>query len=437
MGVSADSVRLAIAPETVAGVMDAPPAFELLRSTGESVSFAYENTTSNELGGEGRGVRDSILTGGAVTGSINFELAKDIGFEDMMASLFGSAWGNDPLGIGIGADEIYVSDDRHTFTYEKTWDMGADAPDPYLYHRYYGCIADTCTLTITPNQPITGSFGLIGTTFDTDTDEAAGATYAPASTTQVMTAPLVTAITLLDDQGNTVFDVMTSCWTNLVINFASNNRAIPCIGTLGNRESVLGRFEVTIDYSVYFANDFMTDALKAQTDFKLIVSMLDNLGNEYDLEFPRVRVSTAEVTAGGTGQDVVVTGQMVGLVGADPDIYSAKLTRVAGGAPVETPLTALAAGAGASSVEVTITMGAGPATAAQSSLDVEITPDGGAAIPFSVALTEGDVASDVAAVLATEIDDDPNLAAVAVGEVVTVTPAGTTTNLTDATATIS
>ncbi|MFN3261322.1 MAG: phage tail tube protein [Pikeienuella sp.] len=437
MGVSADSVRLAIAPEATPGVIAAAPAFKVVRATGEGVSFAYESTTSNELGGEGRGVRDSILTGGAVTGPINFELAKDAAFEDMIAAVFGSAWGADPLAIGAGPDTLYVSDTLKTFTFEKRWNMGAGAPDPFLYHRYLGVVPDTASLTITPNQPITGSIGFVGASFANDNAEAAGATYVQPSTTPVMTAPLVRGISMKDSEGATVFDIGTACWTNLAVNFASNTRNVPCIGTLGSRESVLGRFEATIDYSVYFSSDFLVDALVAQEDFALEVTLEDALGNSYLLTFPRVRISTAETVAGGSGQDVVVSGQMVALVGVAPDVYSARIDRTVavGGGPL--PLAVSAAGAGPASTEVTITFSEGPATVAQVSADISLTADGGASVDFNVPISEGDTAADVASAVAAAIDVDAGFVASAVGGTVTVTPEGGATNITAASAAIS
>jgi hypothetical protein len=245
----------------------------------------------------------------------------------MLAALMGSSFGNDPLGETISADQVYVSSTKQSFTLEKRWDMGGGSP-AYRYHRYLGLVPDTLTLNITPNEPITGSVGFIGNTLETGTTAIAGSTYVSAGANPVMTAPLVTGITLFDVDDNNVFDVGTSCFTSIAVNLASNNRAVNCIGTLGAKDTVLGRFEATIGYSVYFANDFMLDALLAQTEYKLVVSVMDAAGNGYTLTFPRVKISSAQVAAGGSGEDVVVTGEMTALVPETP-AYPMLVERIA------------------------------------------------------------------------------------------------------------
>lgn len=328
MTVSADTVRIALVGETTPGVTPATPGFRTVRTTGEGIGFDYQSTVSGELAGETRGVRDSILTGGEVTGPINFELSKDATFEDMVAAVFGQDWGDDPLSIGATVDDLYVGNEKKTFTVEKTWDMGAGAPDPFLYHRYKGCIPDTLTLDLRPNQPITGSLNFIGQSLETAATAIAGATYTAASTTPVMTAPNVTGITLYDG-ATVIVGLATSTFLRLGVSLNSNVRSISGIGTLGAKDAVLGRFEGTIDFQIYFASNALLDGLKNQTDYRLVVTMNDALGNAYELEFPRVRIATAKVVAGGTGQDVEVAGQINVLLGLTPNLYAAKITRTA------------------------------------------------------------------------------------------------------------
>lgn len=325
MTITTDTARFSLVEETLAGQTPSNPVFEVIRLTSESISFAYETTNSEELGGVGRGVRDSILTGGSVSGAISFELHQSGWLETLMSAVLGSDWGNDPLAIPITADEAYVSDSRRTFTLEKDW---VDGAGDHLYHWYRGNVADTMTLTIVPNTPITGDFGLVGMNFDYSETPIVGATYTAADSSPIMTAPLVSGIVLKDSMGTTIFDVGTHCWTNLVINLTNNSRGIACIGTLGSKDVALGRFEGTIDYSIYFESNAMLQLLKDQEQVSLQVTCVDSEGGSYVFDFPKLKVNTGEVVASGVGEDVLVEGQMTVLTGDAPTLYGLKITRV-------------------------------------------------------------------------------------------------------------
>lgn len=446
MPVSADDLQLSIVEQVSGDVIPTNPVFQVMRLTGEGLTFAYESTNSNELGGSSRGVRDSILTGGAVSGDLNFELHSSATMDNLLAALLGSDWGDDPLGLGITDDEVYVGSEKKIFLAEKRWLL---SPGNYDYHRFLGCVIDTLSLTITPGEPITGSFGLVGSTLETGLTAISGATYQSAGSSPVMTAPLVKSINLYDEHGALINDVQTTCFTSLGINAQNGTRGIPCVGTLGTRETVLGRFEATLDYSIYFSNDDMLDSLRDQSDMRIVIELEDSRGNSYTLEFPRVRVSTAEVNASGSGEDVLVTGQMTALVGSAPNEYSLLIRRVkvagdgTGPAPVAppAPIEVAAAGFGASSTAATFTVTVDtPADVlGDETVTWSVTPDGGTPITGTFTPTAGDDADAVASDLAAAIDGHANLAAEVNGvdsTQVDITPAGSTTFLTAGSVTV-
>src|SRR5215510_1902661 len=124
--VSADSARLAIVRET--GSPSAPPttpAWIVARTTGEGISFAPTTTESGELDPSGQ-VRDSILTGAATTGPINFEVSNHAAFEEYLAAVFGNAW---------AADELIPGTNLYLYTVEKTWQLPGP-PATQRYHRF-------------------------------------------------------------------------------------------------------------------------------------------------------------------------------------------------------------------------------------------------------------------------------------------------------------
>jgi len=427
MPVSSDSLRLAIVPEAVVGQLPPTPDFDLLRVTSENLAFNATTTVSNELGGEGRGSADLILTGGQNGGDIAFELHKEPGFETLLEAFQGNHWGANPASVSslTGGDFLYTWDDMQTVAAEARW---TQPDDSHTYQRYYGLTPNTLTLTITPNQPITGSFGFIGTTVESDDAEAAGASYTPAPATPVMTAPYVTAITLTDADG-VVLDVNTYCFTSLTFNLNNNDRGISCIGYLGIKETVFGQLEGTIAYSVQYSNDFLLQAYLDQVELGLVVEMRDTPGNTYKWTFPRIKVQSCTIAAGGKNQEVPVTGNFVILKAATTGYYPLLIERGVPG-PVTAGHTVAA-----DQHSATITFSGGPSDA-DGTVNVTVTATGSTIAPVSVPFAEADDKYTIAKAVAKALNQT-NLLATASRETVNLGIAGTTTLITAVTATIT
>lgn len=327
MPTPADSLRLAICKETSQGVLPATPAFEIFRNTGEGLSFEVSTTISDEISSESRGVTDSILVGATVTGEINFELADFDAFELALTSALASDWAADPKATGAAypagvgtTGGIYDSSEQVTFTIEKRMTStpldGSPAAD--IFQLFSGCTVDTFNLSITPNEIITGNFGFLGLALTTPATEA-GTTYNDSGLAPVMTAPLVTGLELLSyttdgSVGSAVPWLSQTCFMGVDIAVNNNGRGIVCIGTLGNRATSLGRFEVSITGSWYYTGDEPLDALIDQTEFQFNVTCVDSEGNSYQIFFPRVKFAAATANASATNTDVMVEFTMQALV---------------------------------------------------------------------------------------------------------------------------
>jgi len=328
MAVTSDTLRLAVVEEVTVGVTPATPAWDLIRTTGEGLSYTVNTTQSDEMGGINRGVKDNILVGAEVTGDVAFEMSKHVALEDLIAACLGNDWAADPLSVpGAGTDKVYDFSTRRTFSFEKRFTI--DSTPTYNYHRFTGCLVDTMSISITPNEPITGSWGFIGSEMTTEAAEVVASTYAIAGTAPIMTAPLVTGIELLspagiDDTtgaplGSPVAWLNNACFTGLDMSFNNNGRGLACIGELGVRETVLGRFEVTATGSLYYAADEPLDSLITQEEFALQVTMTDDNGDNFQWLFPRITFSAATALASGTNTDVMTefTFQMLEYQGDD------------------------------------------------------------------------------------------------------------------------
>lgn len=293
MSTSADLVQIAVVPEVTYGATPATPAFQIVRTTGEGIAFAPTTTQSNEMNPQ-RQVTDSILTGGQSTGDLNFELAYEPWFETLLAGAFCKDWASNVLNMGLLLK---------SFTLEKKIPVPGGTTQ---YHRFTGCTINGFSLNIRPNQPITGTFTILGKAVATATTAISGATYVDPDLTPVMTAPKVVNIEI----GGV--SAVSKCFNNLQLTLNNNNRAIECIGTLGPREVVLGRGEVTSQFSVLFNDSDLLQILLTQEETSLEFTTQDSslvgspaAPNFYDWLMPRVKFTADPVVAGGTNTDVV------------------------------------------------------------------------------------------------------------------------------------
>lgn len=302
---SADLLRLAIVRETTPGVTPANPAFQLLRVTSESLAYTPDTQLSNELN-PARQVTDVIVTGGQSGGDLAFEVSSNPGFEMLLEGVLANLWDTDQIWVG---NKLLVHTAEKRFTFDEADPVPANR---YEFNRFVRSLVDAMTLTFSPGGPATGSATLLGGAMTRDDAALAGATYTEAGKLPVMVGAGVLPVLF------TIGAVPYQAWcvSNLVINFRNNGRAIACLGQDAANEVVLGRFECEITADVYLAQDTdaLMDAFINREEIQFAVTVADALGNEYDFQFPRVRVSACTQVASGTNQDVIMSLTMQALV---------------------------------------------------------------------------------------------------------------------------
>lgn len=322
--ISADVFRLGVVKLTGAPpAVPASPAFVLARLSGESLNFQPQVATSTELDSSGQ-VRDSVLTGARTTGNVELPLSKHTYFEDALAAVFRNTWGTGQKGDGatvptftaVTADELVVGSTLQLFMLEKRF---VDPAGGFIYHRVNNAAAASASISVQPGQEVQASVAYSGGTLDLVETALAGATYADPGTKPTFTSPDVSTITIAGVTG-------TLCFSNLSMEFNSNVRGIECIGTLGFREQVLGRFEATITGTAYFASNALLDYLVAQTEFPCTIRLEDSLGDYYEFFYPRCKMTSGSANAGGTGQDVLVNIGIQALYNPNWG-YTCKVTR--------------------------------------------------------------------------------------------------------------
>lgn len=405
--VAADSLQLGMIEETSRGITPTTPAFDLVRLTGETLTFETNVSESAELAGAGRFQKPGNVTGISVSGDISGVAAPAPWLDAAIEGVLAEDWGECPLtGASGGAiddtDRVTVGQEMRSYTIEKrfpnpanvagampiaaaagasgsqtvditysggattgsgvsvinvtvngisysysvpisptddetdvataaavivnagsgptatsalgvlTIDAGAGntiesvsaraGADDYVYQRYIGCTFSTMTTSITPNEDVTMSFGVISGVPILDDLPLDGATYVGAGDNPVFTAPDVIELTI----GSMA--VGTSCFTSLEITLDSQNRGIACIGSKGERNAVLGTLACTLDGEVYFSGS--QELLQAVINNEVIGDSVITLVNADDavLRFDAflVKANSATLNAESAGADLTI-----------------------------------------------------------------------------------------------------------------------------------
>lgn len=290
MGIAtSNGEELRISVEPAFGSVTPNPMFAKMRITSESIVSEFTNTQSEELRSD-RARADSVRVGSAVSGDIQFELSAK-SFDGIIQAALCGIWTYPSAGKSIVKNGVY----KPSFVIQKNF---TDA-DSALRHNFYGVRIDQLSLTLTPGEIVTGSVSVMGkvgelvsTAFDGQSD------FPYESTSPMNAANNVQSITL---------DGASSDWLNsLTINVANNLRALNAIGSLGPVAINYGVMDITGDISIYFQNSTTYNKFVNNTAIALIATIQDADNNYYKITIPRLKLETADITAGGLDQDLTI-----------------------------------------------------------------------------------------------------------------------------------
>lgn len=323
---SADLSRLAFGKLGVGDVLPANPAMLVARFNSESLSFNPNVIVSPELDPSGQ-VRDSIYTGAASNGSVEFPLVRSPWFHEMLAAAFRNEWGTGTLGYpdtgnpgqfltrALGSNELIPGKLVKLYAVQKRF----ETPDTPSYHLYQKAGVNSLSLRVQPNEMLSGTVALIAGEIEIGNSDISGATYPDPGEYTPYTAPNVTEITVGGMTTN-------ACFSALTLAFNSNLRAIDCIGSISAREKALGRFEPMIDGTSYFVSNDLMESLRDQDAFPVTITMTDGDGNAYEFFYPRCKMVSTNANIPGTNQDVMAPVSI--RAHYDPDyLYSCLVTR--------------------------------------------------------------------------------------------------------------
>ena len=279
--------------------------YQYIRYTGESIAFAAETATSEEIS-TSRGISDVIRTAGGSSGDIEFELSYDA-VTDMF--LEGALQDNS----FAGGDQVLQNGSTQTYyTIEK--EFVGTATDYFLMKD---AAVSTFAINIEQGAIITGTVGLLGSTLVSDDDSVTGSAITAAGSNAVMSAVDTETVIKLTAVDTTSWGGISAQTNVQSASFLIDNtlREQRRIGTSALAGIGAGRFNVTGTLVLYFESNDEYANFMSETARSLYIECKQGAVG-YVFEFPKIKYTTAEVLAGGIDEDVLVSFEWQGLESA-------------------------------------------------------------------------------------------------------------------------
>lgn len=308
---SANRAELRYVAEATYGITPASPALKYLRFKGETLNANIETARSEEIRAD-RNETDLIKIGSNAGGNIEFELSHG-SYDDFLEALMCSTWVVD----GVDTDKFTLING----VLERSFTIQKKLADVAQLFNFTGSKINTGALNIAPGAIVTGSFGVMAKAGVRTDTQFPGATLPAGTTTTPMNGAAGVTVAQVDAAP------IPGGLMNFVLNINNNRRDQDVIGSDSTQENVMGRFEATGDFEVYFSDGTLYDKLSAQTAFAFHTKMAGpGATNEIWVDIPNAKFESGEVVAQGTDTDVMFKATYRALYHA-ATAGSLKLTR--------------------------------------------------------------------------------------------------------------
>lgn len=223
----------------------------------------------------------------------------------------------DEVGSGTSfqvADKLTIGTTKKSFSMEKVFtDLATKAI------VYKGMTVASMNLSVNYGEIINGTFGFSGNYHD-DVNASGdfitdGRTISPQATTESMNGSIDMPFVVSSATG--VLDEATFCIQGVEMDINNNLTPQTCIGSPAPEDYSPGTAQVGVSLSSYLSDENWAVIAKkiTQTPFSVGFSV-KNAGGQYGFFLPAVQVSGDDPASGGQNQDVILSMDGVGKVGA-------------------------------------------------------------------------------------------------------------------------
>lgn len=309
-------------------------AWQQIRMTGESLDIALTATVSEEITPQ-RSYANSVLTQGSVTGSFNFEASAGF-LDNWLVSVLQANKELRWIGAAATGDRWTAGEAITNGTTKQCLcilERVLLSNGNYDWYVLRGVQVGALSLSFEPGANITGSVTVTGTGAQSYEDTAASSmtdwTFVPDYNNPLMSSvSSLTGLELKDSGGSDQGIIFQSFSLNLDNQlreqFGVGTGSIYAAG-VGS-----GRFMATMDTSAYYSNPKIFNALLADSELKIVFSMLDSNSEGYTWLFDKVKVTSGgKPMADGPDADLMVKAAFQGFESQSNG--TVKITKVGAG----------------------------------------------------------------------------------------------------------
>ena len=261
---------LAYIAESTFGTTPSTPTLANLPINSHSLDLTKDRVEGNEIQAD-RMPRVDRHGNRQAGGSIEVDLRKG-DFDSLMESAFLNTFSTNVLKIG---------------TTPKFFSMEDRAVDITQYRLFKGLAVSTMSVSIAPNQMVTGTFEMVGKNM---TQSSTSATASPITAASA-NAPFDSYSGIISDGGSGIA-IVTS------IDFSVSNSFAPTfvVGSSTTPQLEYGRAVVEGTMTVYYENADLINKFLNETESSIEVTVDDPTGSsDYTFLFPRVKYNGAAV----------------------------------------------------------------------------------------------------------------------------------------------
>ncbi len=254
-------------PEVIAGTTPETPELVALRHTGCTLGVSRDSFQSKELRSDRQiaGVRTGA---DKVAGNIEFELSYGE-FDPLFAAVFCNEWQGNILKAGVL---------QKSLTFQRSFgDIGE-------HGIYRGCYINKFSLSVKPNNIITGSFEVSGLSAEY-TDEGLD-----DSPTASQTYDVFDSFTGVLKEGGTEIAIVTG------LDISLDNGITPqfCVGSRDAAFVTFGRSTASGTITAFFENSTLLQKFLSETSSSLEFTFGTGLSKSYKLLLPAIRYTGAD-----------------------------------------------------------------------------------------------------------------------------------------------
>lgn len=213
-------------------------------------------------------------------------------FDGLLEMLLGGTWAADTP--GLGTDQLEVGTTRRSCNLVRIFNDIASGGKPF--HVFTGAVVSTLSMNISPNAPVTGTFGFICQDHTPKTAMTSTPTYSAPTTTKVFDAFQGSI-----NEGGSSIAIVTALDFNITNNYARKW----IVGSDLTLEPTIGRCDCTGTVTAFFEDATLLEKFLNETESSLDITLTDAAGNDLKIYFPRIVYTGGKPDVQGEGEVLI------------------------------------------------------------------------------------------------------------------------------------